>query len=214
MRAKFSLIGQKFNKLTVISEAGTTSPNNQRVWKCLCDCGNEVFVITKNLRSGNTKSCGCLKKETSKQNGVKSGKHFGSKTRLYHIWRDMKTRCYNKNHIHYDRYGGRGITVCDDWLSSFIKFKIWALSNGYNDTLTVDRIDNNKGYSPENCHCVTWKEQQRNRKSNFLINGKSLVELVEKSGLPYMTVWRRIKIYGWSVEQALTTPIRGKKNAI
>lgn len=214
MRAKFSLIGQKFNKLTVISEAGTTPPNNQRVWKCLCDCGNEVFVTTKNLRSGNTKSCGCLKKETSKLNGIKSGKHFSSKTRLYHIWRDMKARCYNENHTHYDRYGGRGITICDDWLSSFIEFKKWALSKGYNDTLTIDRIDNDKSYSPENCHCVTWKEQQRNRKSNVLINGKSLVELVEKSGLPYMTVWRRIKIYGWSVEQALTTPIRGKKNAI
>lgn len=133
-------------------------------------------------------------------------RHNKCNTRLYSIWTSMKTRCYNSNHEAYARYGGRGIAVCDEWRNDFMSFYNWALSHGYNDTLTIDRIDNNKGYEPNNCRWTTRKQQSRNLRNNknITINGETrcLTEWCNILGLNYYTVWERLN-YGWSVKKAL-----------
>lgn len=126
----------------------------------------------------------------------------------------MRRRCYDENSINYNYYGLRGITVCDDWKDDFEKFKEWALSSGYDSTLTIDRIENDKGYSPENCRWIGAKEQARNRRSNNVItfNGEThtAVEWEEKLGFSRGTISRRIRSRGWSVERALTEPIHAE----
>lgn len=137
-------------------------------------------------------------------------KHGGTGTRLYSCWATMKYRCHNTNAQGYKRYGGRGINVCDEWANSFLQFKEWALNNGYADNLTIDRIDNNKGYSPENCRWATAKEQGRNRGDNRLLtlNGetKTLIEWAEIAGIGVATLHSRLFKHGWSLEKSLTTP--------
>lgn len=145
---KRDLAGQKFGRLTVISKIG--SRKGRVYWNCLFDCGNKVSVSTSNLRTGNTKSCGCYQKQKASKDHKKHGMR---NHRLYGIWVNMRSRCYNKNMNRYYTYGGRNITVCDEWLGEkgFQNFSSWALSNGYSDDLTIDRKDNDKGYSPDNC---------------------------------------------------------------
>ena len=137
------LTGQRFGRLTVLERAGTDS-RREAVWRCICTCGNEIYVQGHHLRCGNTQSCGCLRVDTATTHGE-------SRSRLYHIWFGMKTRCYNPNTKDFKNYGGRGITVCPEWLYDFPAFQKWAIANGYRDDLTIDRIDNDKGYSPDNC---------------------------------------------------------------
>lgn len=139
-------------------------------------------------------------------------KHNGCYTRLYSIRQNMKSRCYNRNHIEYANYGGRGITICEEWKNSFEAFRDWALSHGYADNLSIDRIDNDGNYTPENCRWATKKEQANNRKSNRLItyNGKTqnLKQWADESGIDYKILHDRITRYKWSAEKALTTPCR------
>lgn len=206
--------GKKYGLLTVIERAN--SKNGETKWICQCDCGRKTVVRGRNLTSGAIKSCGCLRKERAAEGHTTHGasKENGKRSKLYSIWIGMRRRCYNKNSINYNDYGLRGITVCDDWKDDFEKFKEWALSSGYDPTLTIDRIENDKGYSPENCRWIGSKAQARNRRSNNVItfNGEThtAVEWEEKLGFSRGTISKRIKSRGWSVERALTEPIHAE----
>lgn len=152
MPKRMNLVGQKFNMLTVLEFYDIQ--NGMSRWLCQCDCGKILPVYGRNLKSGNTISCGCYHKAHNKEYGYK---HGGSGTRLYNIWSNMKSRCKNPNETAYRWYGGKGIKVCDQW-KDFTNFREWALNNGYKENLTIDRIDSNKDYCPENCQWLTMKE--------------------------------------------------------
>lgn len=193
MRAKIDMIGRRFGNLVVISEAG--KKDRQFAWVCRCDCGKTTEPIRgTSLRNGDTRSCGC-----KHYKGDSNRKHSGSKERLYGVFLGMHRRCEQESDISFARYGGRGITVCNEW-SDYAKFRDWALKNGYNPLAkrgecTLDRIDNNKGYSPQNCCWATNKEQSNNRRSNVFaeINGetKNLAQWASENGLKYGTIYSR-----------------------
>jgi hypothetical protein len=130
-------------------------------WRCLCDCGNEVVVRTERLTHGITKSCGCLNRKLVTQRNTIHGLRY---TRLYRIWNGMKQRCFNQNHPRYDDWGGRGISVCDEWKNDFRLFYDWAMNNGYQENLSIDRVDNDGDYEPHNCRWSTTKEQNQNKR--------------------------------------------------
>lgn len=192
------LTGIRFGKLSVIELSKEVNSGNRKrkYWLCVCDCGNKNEIRTDSLTSGKVSSCGCLKKEQEKINLTKFHRHKMSKTKLYRTWQGMKSRCCNENNKSYKRYGGRGIKVCSEWME-FDNFMSWSLSNGYEENLTIDRINNDKGYEPVNCKWSSNKEQSRNRSTNIILNhnGQSmtLIELTEKLNLPYKTIHARYK---------------------
>lgn len=165
------ITGARYGKLVVIQREKPNPSYNGAMWLCKCDCGNMTIANGQNLKSGNTSSCGCLGFEKRRRSATTHGK---SGTRIHRIWKAMHTRCLNKNSIPYKYYGGRGITICDLWAQNFEAFYTWAIENGYSDTLTIDRIDNNKGYSPENCRWVTMAEQNQNKRAT---NGYKIKEI-------------------------------------
>lgn len=164
------LVGKRFGRLLVVEKIGVNPKNRQYMWLCKCDCGNYKETITSYLTSGDTSSCGCYRKETELKSLSKFwGKpktHGLSKTRIYMSWADMKDRCYNKNNRSYKNYGGRGITVCDSWKKDFMNFYNWAKQNGYTDKLTIDRINVNGNYEPNNCRWVSYKVQANNKRNS------------------------------------------------
>lgn len=162
------LTGMKFNKLTVIALDKNPSLNNRRgsFWKCMCECGNTIIVRSDTLQCGNTSSCGCVKINQDVINLTKHFRHMETRTRLYNEWLSLRARC---NDLNDSRYGGRGITVCDEWSLLYENFRDWALSNGYREDLTIDRINNNDGYKPDNCKWADNKTQCRNRRSNIYV---------------------------------------------
>ena len=208
---QLNLTGKRLGKLVVIKTAGKTK-NGAYLWQCKCDCGNEIIANVGNLKNGHTKSCGCLRVDRCKTNFTKHGLEH---TRLYGIWSDMRLRCYDEKNIAYHRYGGRGITICDEWKNDIKAFYDWAMANGYKDSLTIDRIHNDGNYCPENCRWATVKEQASNRRSNILVthNGKTqtMKEWANEVGIPYKVVWARVQKLGWSAERALTDPVKKGK---
>lgn len=201
------LTNREFNYLTVIcfSHKQKQGLCTQYYWKCRCVCGKEILVTRNSLMRGR-KSCGCMSNishtGSSYHGGVST--HGDSRTRLYKIFHKMKERCYyDKN----SKYYQDGIIVCDEWKNSYETFKEWALSHGYNDRLTLDRIDNMKNYCPENCRWATKKEQQNNKRNNIRLTFKgeelTLSQWADRLGWSYSSLANRYK-RGWSVERMLT----------
>lgn len=201
---------EKYGKLTVLNIDHTKKYNNGTIIyfvKCKCDCGNEKIVNYNNLKRGLVKSCGCIVKTA-----------YGlSKTRLYKIYKHMKERCYSPKDINYKNYGKKGICVCQEWLDDFIIFQKWALSNGYSDKLTIDRINVNGNYEPSNCRWIDIKTQQRNRSNNRILEykgeKKTITEWAEIVGLKYRNLYYRLN-NGYSIEEALEKPKRKLKNQL
>lgn len=210
MPSVINMKGETFGYWKVIERAGSTKAGDA-VWLCECKCGTRKTVLGKGLRNGTSKSCGCMKKELMSKRRFIHGKH---ETRLYRIWHHMILRTTNKNEKSYKYYGERGITVYKEWRESFAEFEKWAIENGYAENLTIDRIDNSKGYSPDNCRWATRKVQSNNTRRNYYLTykgeTKTISEWAEKTGISKGTLRRRIIELGWSVEKALETPIKTK----
>lgn len=210
MSKLIDLTGQKFGRLTVIERANNSKDGRTR-WKCVCECGSgkEVVVTGVDLRNGHSKSCGCIQKEIASITVKPHYTHGKSNSRIYRIWRNMKSRCYCKKNAIYKYYGERGITVCDEWVDDFKSFYYWAMQNGYADELSIDRKDVNGNYEPNNCRWATKKEQANNTRNNRIITYKgvtlTLSQWSEKTGINSKTIQTRLN-NGWSVEKALSTP--------
>jgi hypothetical protein len=197
-RLAIDLVGKQFGSLRVVSrEPGT----HEAIWKCIC----EICGVTK------TAAGGALRRGVSKcicQGGAI--RHGMSELPTYIVWVQMRSRCANPRSKAYPRYGGRGITVCAEWMHDFPAFNEWARANGYVHGLEIDRIDNDAGYSPENCRFVTPKKNCRNKSNNFSIEFQGetrlLVEWSERLSIPMKVLHNRIRTYGWSTDRALSTP--------
>lgn len=179
--------------------------NNKSYWKCKCQCGNEIILPITYLTSGDTKSCGCLRKETTKK--LSKSNSFVKNHRLYTIWIDMRRRCYNKNRNNYIFYGAKGIKVCKEWNKDFKNFQDWAINNGYQDNLTIDRINVDGNYEPDNCRWVTTFEQNNNMRSNHKIEYEnkiynSMSSFCREKDLNYSKFKQRIK-RGYSIQEAM-----------
>lgn len=218
------IIGQRFSRLLVSSygvchlkkhkdkrRKSGHSNLSKRKWLCNCDCGLNVLIAEESLKSGNTKSCGCLKVETA----AKQMTTHGLKSHpLYSTWQTMKQRCYNKNTESYGNYGERGIEVYTEWRTCFESYVNYIETNlGCNPSsgYTLDRIDNNKGYFPGNLQWASKKAQQRNRRSNRILTykgeSKCLAAWAEERGISATVILTRLNKLGWSIEKAITTPV-------
>ena len=200
------LTGMRYGKLEVLKRHYDKS-KKCTLWECKCDCGNIAYVRANQLMHGRSKSCGCLRTESNLQ---KKTTHGLSGSPLYAVWNSMKGRCYNPNNHNYKRYGLRGIVVCDSWRDSFEEFSKWAFTSGYQDGLSLDRIDNDGNYCPENCRWTDRKNQNNNRSVSlfYTYNGKTqnLSSWCEELEIPYFRTWQRIVQYGYSFEEAISLP--------
>ena len=203
-RNKIDLTGKKFGMLKAVS---IDHKKGTRVyWNCVCECGGKRIVSNDHLQRLENTDCGCTRRHKANWK-----KHGMSNTRLYRIWSLMKERCYNSKRKEYKDYGGRGISVCKEWMDSKI-FIEWALNNGYSDELTIDRIDNNKNYCPDNCRWISKAEQMNNKRSCHYItyNGetKTITQWAKDNNLTYAQLRKRLFNLNWDFETAITTPIK------
>ncbi len=201
-----TLDNMRFGRLTVLyrtADRVLPSGKHEVMYECVCDCGNHKAVRLSSLRNGNTKSCGCYRNECS---SARRTRHGMSDSKLYGVWNSMKDRCESISNRSYPLYGGRGIKVCSDWHDASV-FIQWALSNGYREGLTLDRIDGNGDYCPDNCRWVDHIVQNNNTSRNHLLfhDGRSqtIAEWSRETGIPYGTIKSRVNKYGWSADDAL-----------
>lgn len=217
---RLDLTGQRFGRLVVIRRAGRAPHKRRRfLWLCSCDCGSEVGVTGGNLTSGNTQSCGCLQRErTSAANRTHGFSRCvqGAASRLYITWASMKARCSNPKAKSYRYYGAHGISVCDEWKRDFPAFRKWATTAGYRDDLSIDRINNDGDYEPGNCRWIPIAAQASNKRDNRKIKWEGQIMTVAGwarcLGMDRSTLAARLSS-GWSVEKALTSPLKGQMSS-
>lgn len=199
------LRGRIFGRLTVIDLHPVRSKAKRARWICRCECGNETIVQSLNLKQGATISCGCALSDHLVARNLTHGQ-FGSPE--HNTWHGMLSRCTNHNNKSYYNYGGRGITVCDRWH----KFENFFIDMGHKSpNSTIERVNNNGNYEPDNCVWKTRHEQSRNKRNNVFINDNGiptvLVDLALSRGIKYTTLYARIFTYGWSQEEAVSIPV-------
>lgn len=204
------LTGLKFGKLTVIGYAGVIKERSH--WFCICDCGNQRSVSGKNLKSNNSKSCGCSQRESTSK---RSRKHCLTNSDEYIAWANMIQRCTNKNNNHYKNYGGRGIMICKKWKESFENFYA-DMGEKPSKGHSIDRINVNGNYEPSNCRWATRKEQNRNQRTNRWINVEGCVKTVsewsERAGVRKDTIYLRLNA-GWSEYEAVMMPVAWRRES-
>ena len=222
-KAKEFYIGQRFGRLTVVQLDHIRSyirPNgrkrNLEYYLCVCDCGNTTVTQKDYLKSGDCKSCGCLKTETDRSKTNKHRKHGMTDTILYSRWRCIKERCYNPHNVSYKHYGGRRIKMDDSWRNSFYNFFLWATKNGFSPELTIDRINPNGDYTPDNCRWATINEQNNNKTSNnkITINGETdtITNWCRRFKINRQSVYKRL-YRGWDIIRAITEPMHRGRHA-
>jgi hypothetical protein len=211
------LTGQRFGKLTVIEPVGKDKYTNV-IWRCKCDCGNYHDTVSRSLINGSCKSCGCLNHGEFRGKAIE--RHGCSKERLYRVWTDVLNRCYDKNKGCYKSYGGRGIAVCEEWRNSYMAFREWAYATGYDPAkpgkeCSLERIDVDGNYCPENCKWITVQEQAWNKRDTVWLDYRgeriTLLDASRIGGICQSTIRNRIRT-GWSVERAIEQPARRFKN--
>lgn len=211
MVAFIDLTGQRFERWTVLTKASTKNRSIQ--WGCICDCGTEKIVAGASLRTGNSKSCGCLTVEAAIARNVANKKHGMSYTKTHQVWSAMKERCINSSHQAFSRYGGRGIKVCQRWLESFQNFldDMGEPPPG----MSLDRKDVDGNYEPSNCRWATDTEQANNRRNTIYVEfdgrTQSVADWAREVGIPHKTLKHRIKT-GWMPEKALTMSVNKANN--
>lgn len=203
MSDRIDMVGKRFGRWLVLSYS------SERHWLCACDCGTQRAVSGSSLRRGASRGCSdCHPARKNRRT------HGAAKSRLYTIWLNMRRRCEDPRDVAFSRYGLRGIRVCHEWLRDFIAFRDWAMAAGYNDGLTIDRIDNARGYEPGNCRWATYSQQNRNYSRNRPIQFRGelvlIGDLAERHGMPADIVKNRVRRYGWTIEEALTIPVMRK----
>lgn len=189
-------INKKYNRLTIKSVVGEIKGKSSTKIKCQCECGKLKVIRFDYVVNGRTKSCGCYRQDNARKQSEAMTTHNLTNTRLYSIYRAMKKRCYDYDTPKYKYYGGRGIKICSDWLDDIQNFARWSYANGYNENLTIDRIDNNGNYEPSNCQWVDQYTQQNNRRNNIKIEYnneiKTLSQWSEKLGIDYFKLYYKI----------------------
>lgn len=223
MREVKDRVGETVGRLTIIDrgEDKFSKHGTRRVyWVCQCECGNIKTIRADQLDGKHTMSCGCLQREKSAEyNSTRERKviYGDSRERIHNIWYLIKYRCEDETSPTYRHYGGRGIKMCQEWsdgIDGYWKFKTWSLDNGYADNLTIDRIDNDGCYSPENCRWVDHSVQGNNKRNNIILEydgrEQTLSQWARELGVPMKSLHRRIRGLGWDVERAFTQPYRNQ----
>lgn len=212
MKNREDISGNRYGRLVAISYHHFSAKQRQTFWLCQCDCGRKVIVGKSHLKDGHTKSCGCLQREvSSKVTSARNYKHGHTNERLYKIWTSIKTRCHNERSKGFCDYGGRGIKMCDEW-NDYESFRTWAFANGYDElaergVTTIDRIDVNGNYCPENCRFISIAEQNRNKRTvrKFEYNGNiyTIPGFANKIGMSRSALYDRFYRGNWDVDKVI-----------